>query len=98
MLMSQHAKDKGNPSAVKRLWHAATNRASFKASPVHVPTVFSCLDSDLSASCCAPAYPDESRACHQRLRAAYGHGGTGTALRRNWAASLVWKVNHVLTR
>eukprot|EP00752_Nemacystus_decipiens_P015601 g13924.t1 len=33
-----------------------------------------------------------------RLRAAYGHGGTGTALRRNWAASLVWKLNHVVTR
>lgn len=35
---------------------------------------------------------------HQRLRAAYGHGGTGTALRRNWAASLVWKLNDVVTR
>lgn len=34
----------------------------------------------------------------QRLRAAYGHGETGMALRRSWAASLVWKLNHVVTR
>ncbi|CAN0091235.1 unnamed protein product, partial [Ectocarpus fasciculatus] len=32
-----------------------------------------------------------------RLRAAYGHGGTGAAVRRNWAAALVWKLNHLFT-
>ncbi|CAN0033008.1 unnamed protein product [Pylaiella littoralis] len=33
-----------------------------------------------------------------RLGAAYGRGGTGAAVRRNWAASLVWKVNRVVRR
>ncbi|CAN0427018.1 unnamed protein product, partial [Ectocarpus sp. 12 AP-2014] len=32
-----------------------------------------------------------------RLRAAYGHGGTGAAVRRNWSAALVWKLNHLFT-
>ncbi|CAM9114184.1 unnamed protein product [Ectocarpus sp. 12 AP-2014] len=32
-----------------------------------------------------------------RLRAAYGHGGTGAAVRRNWAAALVWRLNHLFT-
>lgn len=34
----------------------------------------------------------------QRLRAAYGDGGTGVAVRGNWGAALLWKINRAVTR
>lgn len=34
----------------------------------------------------------------QRLRVAYGGGGTGAVFRRNWPMTLLWKINDIVTR
>lgn len=59
---------------------------------------------DLLFNCDDDKYNHNSRrrtrrsSFHQRLHAAYGRGGTGAAVRGNWAATLVWKLNHVVAR